>query len=358
MSHEKSVAGRPYLPGIEAARGAAALLVLLYHAAYRLLDTAHFSFEPIAFVDWFSFGARGVDLFFVLSGFIIFHAHRADLGRPDCIAAYGVRRLLRIYPVYWAVLAVVVLGIVQPSGAPDAYAFPKVLHSVLLAPVPDYPIVDAAWTLRHEMLFYMLFAVLILSRTVGIAVLGAWLSGILAAAFFNPAFPYSFLLSPYNAEFFAGIAVALAASRWRIRWPRRVALLGGALFLASGVLYDIVDSLTEWECIAMFALPSALIVAGLAQLEQGAAIPRSARFTGRISYPLYIVQPIAMPAIAATLAVLHLDDMGPAAVVLVLAAGSIASAIVLHRLIERPFQALSGRAVARLKGHAALRASA
>src|SRR3954463_11549623 len=100
MTHNISARGRAYLPAVDAARGAAAFLVLLYHASHRLLDTTFFSFDHLAFIDVFSFGARGVDLFFVLSGFIIFHAHRSDIGRPERLSLYGVRRLFRIYPVY------------------------------------------------------------------------------------------------------------------------------------------------------------------------------------------------------------------------------------------------------------------
>ena len=60
---EISARGRPFLPALEITRGVAALLVLIYHARAKLLDTSYFSFGALDFVNVLNPGTRGVDIF-------------------------------------------------------------------------------------------------------------------------------------------------------------------------------------------------------------------------------------------------------------------------------------------------------
>src|SRR4051812_18041777 len=87
---------------LQALRGAACLLVVVLHTA-GVEAKFGLRFAPLRPVQWF--GYAGVDLFFVLSGFIIAATPRADLGRPRRLPAYLFRRAWRIYPTFWAVLA-------------------------------------------------------------------------------------------------------------------------------------------------------------------------------------------------------------------------------------------------------------
>ena len=98
---------RERLDGVQAARGAAALLVVLYHCGRMLSLPQYVGRIPLGNV--FEFGHAGVDFFFVLSGFIIMHVHRGDLGRPGRFGRYAWRRATRIVPMYWVVTAIVVL---------------------------------------------------------------------------------------------------------------------------------------------------------------------------------------------------------------------------------------------------------
>src|SRR5579864_9480491 len=92
------------LQSVRAFRGAAALLVLFFHASSVSTFFLHSDFW-----SWlFFFGYSGVDFFFVLSGFIIFLTHRADIGRSERLNAYLTKRFIRIYPVYWTVALVLV----------------------------------------------------------------------------------------------------------------------------------------------------------------------------------------------------------------------------------------------------------
>ena len=148
---------RRKLSGVQAARAVAALMVVLYHATRGLSLPQYLGYIP--FGNSFGFGHAGVDFFFVLSGFIIMHAHAADIGKPDRLYAYLWRRATRIYPIYW------VTSYTDP-GEPG-FSFPWILparlapshmvHSLLLLPEAIEPLVGVCWTLRSEILFYIVF---------------------------------------------------------------------------------------------------------------------------------------------------------------------------------------------------------
>ena len=196
---ESHHAGTSKLPGIEAARGIAAILVVFYHAARHLkLATGAMPFDGIA-----QLGHAGVDFFFVLSGFIIFFVNRKDIGSPTGLARYAERRFTRIYPLFWFALSVwLALALLSRSG-PALTPGGVLLWASLL---PSSGEVGVAWTLQHEILFYLIFSVAILHRRIGIAVFGVWFALIGACSVFGYAPEGSALLlklvSPFNLEFF------------------------------------------------------------------------------------------------------------------------------------------------------------
>ncbi|MGL4420416.1 MAG: acyltransferase family protein, partial [Gemmataceae bacterium] len=89
------------LRNVQALRGLACLFVVLYHVA----GWEQLVWPRIPVFGFYRyFGFAGVDLFFVLSGFIITHAHWKQIGQPRHLPTYLYRRLSRIYPVYWLAL--------------------------------------------------------------------------------------------------------------------------------------------------------------------------------------------------------------------------------------------------------------
>src|SRR3954449_11248467 len=90
------------LQTVQVFRGAAALLVVLFHATS--IDKFYLQHEFLG--DIFMFGYGGVDFFFVLSGFVIVLAHGRDVGRADRLGPYLARRVVRIYPAYCIVAVV------------------------------------------------------------------------------------------------------------------------------------------------------------------------------------------------------------------------------------------------------------
>jgi len=272
------------LLSIELARGVAAIIVVLYHAA-RHLD------RNVGFADGrqlFQFGHAGVDFFFVISGFIILFVHGGDLGRPRRIGHYAARRFTRIYPIYW-----VILGLTVALAARSALPSPlEVVWAAALLPTRGEPMVGVAWTLQHEIIFYGVFAVLILNLRVGAALLGLWLGLIVHG--FLPAGSRGIaavFVSAYNLEFFFGMAAAWWLRRHEVAHPAATLALGLSLFALFAVAEVLghVDGYAPWARLA-YGLPSALIILGLVEMERGGRIrvPVRLLWLGRASYSIYL----------------------------------------------------------------------
>src|SRR5579871_1076881 len=87
-------------------RGVAALLVCIFHferGREQLHPQLTAAVGSIDFNYIFRAGHSGVEFFFILSGFIIFHVHQLDLGRPARLSTFYLNRAIRILPMYWLI---------------------------------------------------------------------------------------------------------------------------------------------------------------------------------------------------------------------------------------------------------------
>lgn len=127
-------------------RAVASTLVLVYHT--RGLIAQHFDSTP--FPSLFERGDRGVDLFFVLSGFIMTHVHFRDIGKPERYSGYLYSRVTRIYPFVWIVsiwAVVVYLAGFNPSKF-EKLEFWSLVDSMMLLPQSGDALVNVTWTLK------------------------------------------------------------------------------------------------------------------------------------------------------------------------------------------------------------------
>jgi exopolysaccharide production protein ExoZ len=339
------------LLGIEASRGFAALLVVTVHAS-RLLAGPRYA-GAVPFGGLFTFGHAGVDFFFVLSGFIITYVHGADVGRPARFETYARKRLTRIYPTYWVALAIM-LGLMVVSPTPDGaeHQLGNLVTSILLLPWPTDPLLGVAWSLKHEMLFYLLFGVLVLHRRAGQVVLAAWgaLTVLNVACTWASGTPLfhglwgSLVFRIFNAEFFFGIAVAALVRRGWIRRPWGAAVIGLVLFLGSG-LYESFGPLRpiEWPPRHLaYAAGAALMLYGLAGAELGGRLrtPRPLVILGSASYSLYLVHAIVVLFIRQAAHVVQPHLALPAeAWFLIAVVSAVAAGLLFWRYIEQPMLA-------------------
>lgn len=316
-------------------RGIAATIVILYHAARH----AQAATGGLVFGSVFAVGHAGVDLFFVLSGFIILHVHGRDLGHPERLRRYGGRRLTRILPTYWVALAVTMaFPIIAGRGLPP---MPDLLESLTLLPVSGDPLLGIAWTLKHEMLFYGLFAILIVHRAAGIAVLGLWLAAIAVALAYPGSLPLqATIASPYNLEFFFGMAAALAVSAGLVRRPRLLLTIGLTAFLAAALAESLaIMNGHGFTARLGYGLASMLIVAGVAARDQTGIghVPSALARLGAASFSLYIFQYVFM---APTWQILRTTGLAAhlsaSLLQLVLAASAVGGGLAAAAFIERP----------------------
>lgn len=327
------------LDGLQAGRGIAAAMVALYHAndfvlPLRLYDGA---------IAWrgFGMGYAGVEFFFVLSGFIMVYAHARDFGRPDRLPRYARRRFLRIYPIYWLVLVgLIALYLAAGSMAPPSVRGPQtLLTSFLLLPSPDKGVLPVAWTLKHEIVFYVVFALVFFSRRAAFGLLAAWAAACAVYGLVGAdAFPGNFFLSPYNILFLVGVLVAstpVALSRPVVMMALGVGVAG---FLAVGMSEQFVGPwLLLWRTL-LYGVSAALVVGALARAPF--PVPRWLVQLGDASYVIYLVHLPVMNCAAVVLAALGVQQLvGPWPMLVGLVAASLVAGVAIRRVVEAPLLA-------------------
>jgi len=323
---------------LEATRGFAALLVLLYHATGSMFEY-YYGYPTLS---WFRFGHAGVEFFFVLSGFIILYVHREDLGRPHRIQNYTWRRFVRIYPLYWTVTtAMLAAAMVVPSiGNLPALHWRSVFYSFLLLHHADYPVVSVAWSLEHEILFYALFGIAILNLRIGAALFVLWAVAIAYSRIMGEqSLLFDFIGRDYNMLFFVGMAAAAVVRRWRIPAPRTILVIGAILFFTGGALEDYGFDLKGFAGRLIYGFGAAGIVLGLVEAERSRKwrAPRLLMLVGAASYAIYLVHLNSLIVIEKTAAVTGLGRLLPEGVILcLLIMLPICVGLACHVFFERP----------------------
>lgn len=276
-------------------RGLAALAVLLHHTTGQALKVESYPYLN----NFFHLGWSGVDFFFVLSGFIIFYIHRQDVGVKSRVQNFLIKRVIRLFPIYWVMtIGVLAIFFLYPQfGLGHERHFSTIIQSALLFPQQPGHIVGVAWSLSHELLFYILFAVAIgMSRYVAIPLIIGWilLSTLCASKLVDvsESFYLSFLFSAYNFEFLFGCLSAFIVLNHRVMYPKTLLCLGLGLFvftlyaLALGELQRSVI----WTTV-LFGLSGALIISAAAQFEFSATSlwVRLGVLLGDASYSIYLI---------------------------------------------------------------------
>lgn len=326
--------GGERLAGLDVLRGFAAVAVMVHHHG-QYYDHLYPGRAPLP-VNFFD-GHFGVELFFIISGFVIL----MTIERKATVRAFAFARAVRLMPCFLAALALAtVILFVAPMPPLDTPTLPRFLANLTMAPllfgqrVVDLPY----WTLSYEMVFYIcMAAVLALGRLRSIEwiALGWMAAGVLFTTLVDVERHNRmtiFLLAYYSNFFVIGMCLYLIrAGRARpVTWLALVVAIlvsargGGAqAFHASGALYL---SLT-----AAFAL---LVWLGTTAVGRWIAVPPLV-FLGRISYPLYLVH-VVLGFEVIRFGVEH--GWSTAEGVVAAAAVSLLVATILHYLVEQPGQ--------------------
>ncbi len=272
---------RKTINSIQFLRGAAALLVLVEHLRIES--------------GLYPYGAVGVDLFFVISGFIIFFVTESDQRN------FFLKRIIRIVPLYWLVtFAIAAITIAKPSLFNSAsFGVAHFFWSLFF--IPHYteaqglrPLLALGWTLNYEMMFYLLFAA-------GMAISHKWrfeITSLLLLGLFlianalpiGPTHGFSFYGDAIILEFIFGMAIAKHLHRQPV--TSRVAML--SLVTVTLALFLIV---TIWRPTGVRiidnGIPAAIMFVALLSSEAlfstSTTLQRISIVAGSVSYALYLI---------------------------------------------------------------------
>jgi len=331
---------------IQILRFVAAVAVVAFHVLGVAPDGYKVAESPISFVV--SYGGRGVDLFFVISGFIIFYATHssANDGAALTAADFLRRRVTRIVPLYFVVIfAVTMLAITLPStfGAPDWYTPRHILKSLAFIAFTDgdVPVVYLGWSLEYEMYFYLVTALLMaLTRQVwrNIVMMFAALATIgripgVGAALGH----YAFLVDSMILEFVLGVIVGHAFVNGRLSWPMAAAAAAAiAALLATDPLGRVVVS----------GVPAAGLVAAAAFIGRGRTAPSWPELAlarlGDASYSIYLAQ-VETVTLASRLIAHAVPAVSPWLLLIATCAVVVALGLLLNIFVERPLLKLARR---------------
>jgi len=329
---------RGALEGVQVLRGVAALAVVVHHALEELSGAGLPEFVTRA-------GAAGVDLFFVISGFIMLHTTAGQFGIRGAGRDFLARRLIRIAPLYWLVTAfVLVCHVTGVAYANREITLDGTIRSFMFAPTP-YIVVNVGWTLNFEMYFYVLFAACLALGRSTLAAVGTP-AMILAGLALGRLAPEdsawrALLTDPIALEFVFGMGLAALFRAGRIErrwaWP---ALTAGAAALVAASAWAPPQGTAGLASSVRFltwGLPAVLVVyAALSTERVRTRFGRAWLALGDASYSLYLSHAVVMTTFAKLLKLGLLDGLPVAVLFAVVLAVAVATGQLCYVLVERP----------------------
>ena len=330
---------------VQALRAVAAGLVVVHHSiSMWLLWIMHQTGKP----RWTN-GAAGVDIFFVISGFVMAISAPGLAGKSNKAAVFLWRRFTRIVPLYWVALTVRIAQIkLRPTAALNSVLTPwRIVSSYLFIPAKNgageiFPVVVVGWTLNYEVFFYLLFAGALALNVSPLAFLTPCLTALaLLGMTRTAAWPdFTTLASPLVIEFLFGVILAHLAMRRKL--PGAVT---GALLLSGGFLALMLMPEVHFGPFGFlfWGLPAAAMVTGAVALEDmlGGRLPKWLLDAGDASYALYLSHTFILPYMLTVIRWTHLTGTpSVAAAIVVGLALSFPVAALVHRYVERPLMDL------------------
>lgn len=275
------------LQSIQALRGIAALLVVMVHGAAfeRILISENGLAEAPLIGGLFLNGYGGVDLFFVISGFIMVWVTQRAVPGVATSADFLFARFLRVYPMWWMAAGLMLayalnvqilstLATGEIVEEPIRYSTSYLLKSFFLLPQLEFPVLAVGWTLIHEIYFYAVFAVLLLlPRTFLHWGLLVWGGLVVASSFAGLPAPtaenfLTLAVHPMTMEFIFGAIAGLVVTSG-IRWRGGFMTLFASLWLTSSFCLQGTpdEHAMLWGRVMLFGLPCTALVYGVATLD-------------------------------------------------------------------------------------------
>jgi exopolysaccharide production protein ExoZ len=343
------------LPNIQLLRAVAVYMVVFVHLR-QLLPDSH-----IALV-LHDKGYSGVDLFFVISGFIMVYATSRN---RISAAEFLLHRARRIAPLYYlATVLVFVIAVNFPfvlqNTSPNFYALLKSLAFIPFEKSPGriYPLYYLGWTLNYEIFFYLIFALsLSIWYEMRVALCTAMISGLVLFGLFSSSDPDNVMLyfysRPIMLDFCLGMIIALlrdqiSAVMHRFFILPWLSLSLGLTLLASSSVWPIAPSLyaPPTNTFLTFGVPAALIVVAAVGLDDVKTRGQPWRFfqeVGNASYSIYLTHFFVVAALTLFANRIHLSSNLRTLLALLTIPLIAFVGIAVYRFLERPIMSMLAR---------------
>lgn len=287
---------------IQVLRFIAVTLVLIAHSIDST-QTIQTNMPLIAFGYLENFGAIGVDIFFVISGFIIAQTGLIKETSPN---VFLLHRIIRVIPIYYLLsIPWILLAIIQ-----NHFSYSQLITTLLFWPAMPHhmsqPFLVVGWTLCFEMLFYFSIFVVKLKKLMWLLPLSVFIVSMLARKFTNYTI-FQFIGNPIILEFFMGVIIAfnqkkiMCMPKFSSYFIFFIILLSISYLLIFG--YEriseseyTIDSSLSFERFLLFGIPSAMLLIYFLTIENmlNNKIIKPLVILGDSSYSIYLIHPLIL----------------------------------------------------------------
>lgn len=323
------------LYSVQFLRGFAALLVVMTHITNKEVQNG------LSTRYWFNMGGAGIDLFFIISGFIMCYT---TYNKQVSFARFMKLRIERIIPLYWLFTTFALILYLMPfkifSAREDSIS---VLDSYFLLPLGKNYLVGTGWTLSYEFYFYLIFALFLL------APIQSYLRyfGITLTIIFLTCFGWTigrqipiidFIFSHWLIEFVFGIAAFVIYKQIKIPYIYCIIMVIGGLPILLYQNFD--DALLRTQYRVFYAgIPMFLIFNGCLHLEKYLKHPKNyfflfLEYLGNSSYSLYLTHPFMLALTSRICMKLHITS--PIVFIFCMLLTAILFGFFVYRFIEQP----------------------
>ncbi|HEX6426731.1 MAG TPA: acyltransferase [Niastella sp.] len=329
------------IESIQIMRGVAAILVVLLHISIKGGQYGNNALKD------FSIGGAGVDLFFIISGYIMCVS---TIGRDLNFNRFMQHRIRRIIPLYWLTTTIGLViylyrpGIVNTSGGETS-----IWASYTLIPTGDRYLNSNGWTLSFEFLFYILFGVLIHKGTYkaiqlsSVILLALVATGLLFSYHGNA---FNFATNNLYLEFIYGMGCFYLFDKKIIRPNTAIGVslcLLGTVLLTAELVFKIPyqEQNRGW----LWGIPMLLVFTGFLCLEgfikgSTSIVKRLFLEAGNSSYSLYLFHPFTLSATAICLEHLNMTS-NPYLFAVILFIVTVVAGYLVYLYVEKPLVAVS-----------------
>lgn len=352
------------IQNIQALRGFAALCVVLHHLSLIEQKYSVHQIIPRYITD---LGIMGIDLFFVISGFIMATVTRGQFQSGHHARLFLLRRIIRIYPIYWFFTALALIAFfINPlwvnSSQNNQFDW---LNSLFLLPSNILPLLNVGWTLIHEMYFYLVFCgfIWLFSERRLTPLLLGWAVIVIAANIYS-VIGYNattrLVFNPMTLEFIGGALLAIVitnptknANHWL--WLVFAIIIIAAYFFIQSSTHRLFFTnpklqvnAGDWRRVISFGLPSILTIMFVVYLEHKRTIfSRCWLALGDSSYSLYLSHILVLSACGKLWKIASQDSIYenylvlPAILIIAITVGWLS-----YQYIEKPLMAVSKKYLA------------